>query len=142
MSNDLVKHGDGTLSLTGRKARSTREEVAAILAPMFAQFPQQKVEAATIAVYVGMLLDIPADKLRPAVLHCMETCEFLPTVAHIRKAYQAATEPGPRNDLTPEQIAQRRDISRMRLYRDPDDTPAGRRERMRRTEKWSAKYGH
>lgn len=141
MTNEIVKHGGAQLPAT-RKERSSREDVALALAPMFALFPYANITEATVAAYVEHLIDIPLEGLRDAIRTATETCEFLPTVAHIRSAYRDSTMPGPRNDLTPEQIAMRRDVSNMRLWQDPDDTPAGRRERLRRTEKWSNRYGH
>lgn len=138
MTNEIVKRQAAPLA---RKERGSREEVAIALAPMFALFPYANITEATVAAYVEHLIDIPLDGLRDAIRTATETCEFLPTVAHIRSAYRDSTMPGPRNDLTQEQIAARPRLG-YQLYRDPEDTPSGRRERLRRTEKWGNRYGH
>ncbi len=139
MTNEITKHGGKQLPAE-RKARGTREEVAMALAPMFALFPHINIGEATVAAYVEHLIDIPLDSLKDAIKVATQTAEFLPTVAHIRKAYQATSEPGPRNDLNEAQIAARPAWwEGAQLYRESD---AERMERLRRTEKWSARYGH
>ena len=51
-----------------------------------AAFPANKVESATIAVYMATLADLDAEQLRQAVLWCVTHCRFFPTVAEIREA--------------------------------------------------------
>jgi len=138
MSDEIVPYRPA-LS-TARKQRSTPEEVAIILAPLFALFGVE--EKAIQRIYVERLIDIVPDALQTAVDKAIDSCKFRPTVAELREFAGGSGEPGPRNDLTEAQIAARRNISNMQLYRDPEDTPAGRRERLRRTEKWGNRYGH
>lgn len=138
MSDEIVPYRPA-LS-TARKQRSTPEQVAIILAPLFALFGVE--EKAIQRIYVERLIDIAPDALQAAVDKAIDSCKFRPTVAELREFAQGQSEPGPRNDLTQEQIAARRDVSNMRLWQDPEDTPSGRRERLRRTEKWGNRYGH
>lgn len=118
--------------MAARKQRSTPQEVMHILKPMFAMFPQLAIGPETIAGYVDHLMDIPPQDLAAAVHQAIDSCEFLPSVAVIRKIYQDGRMPGPRNDLTLDEIAARPAIG-MRIYRDPDDTPEGRRKRLQRS---------
>lgn len=137
MSDEIVPYRPA-LS-TARKQRSAPEQVAIILAPLFALFGVE--EKAIQRIYVERLIDIAPDALQTAVDKAIDSCKFRPTVAELREFAGGNGEPGPRNDLTQEQIAARPSPG-YQLYRDPEDTPAGRRERLRRTEKWGNRYGH
>ena len=133
MSEEIVPYRAG---LARHTQRSEPEQVAIILAPMFALFA---VEKAIQRIYVERLLDIAAERLQVAVDAALYSYMFRPTIAELREFAKEAGEPGPRNDLTSEQIAARPDWTRGRLYRESD---AERHERLRRTEKWGTRYGH
>lgn len=117
MGNEIERSKRNEL---GKVVRSSRDEILDILAGMFAMF-QARMEAPTVDGYVLYLQDIPADGLRAAVARCVEDCDFVPTVAHIRKAYAAIREesgewkaPGSIH-LTQEEIA-RRPLPPTRIY--------------------------
>lgn len=124
-----------------RMERGSEEQIAILLVSLFALFPQVKVDEALVAAYVERLKIVPLDSLAQAINHCKDNCESFPAVATILKAWREQTAPGPRNDITPQQLAARPDITNRRLYHDPNDTPEGRRERLRRTAKWGFRYG-
>lgn len=143
MANEIER---ATRNEIGAVVRTSRDEVLDILAGMFAMF-QARMEGPTINGYVLHLQDIPADGLRQAVAKCIKSCEFMPTVAHIRNAYQEVRgesgewkAPGSIH-LTQEEIARRplpptriyqptqaERLAQLRKYRrDGDDIRGGRR---------------
>ena len=84
-----AKKNQPVLAANGRPVRSTREQVLKILVPMFAMFPNAKTSDMMVAQYVRLLNDISPERLQQAVDETLKTSEWLPTVAAIRKAYEA-----------------------------------------------------
>jgi len=60
-----------------------------------AAFPANKIESATIAVYMAALADLSAEQLHQAVLWCVTHCRFFPTVAEIREAVASSAPDRP-----------------------------------------------
>lgn len=137
MPNELAPyHGDPEHD----RERTPRPEVIRLLAPMFALWPQHKIPEATYHAYADRLCSLPAESLQRAILHCMDNCKSLPTVADIMDAWKQRTAPGPRTDLTVEQIVALPDWPPpdSHLYRQSDDE---RKQRLQRTKKWGYRYG-
>ena len=64
------------------------------LKQLFAAYPQTQVSEQTVAVYLKMLRDIPAEALQVAVDQSIATCKFLPTVAELRDTLHGLTQIG------------------------------------------------
>lgn len=121
--------------LATTQGESAPDQVAALLAPLFALF---QVEKEVQRIYVQHLSDIPVDRLARAIDTAIETLKFRPAVAELRDLARLCNEPGPRSEMTPEQVAALRDCTNVRVYRDPrdNDTPEGRRWRQRQMEQY------
>lgn len=120
----------------GQPVRNTFDEVAAILRPMLALYPQTPVEAETLAVYIDMLRDIEPDRLAESVRQCMSECKWLPTVADIRERYEEMRQ------VTPPRITidDRPELNpNAKLYR---ETPQERAELLKRINRRERIYGH
>ena len=58
--------------------------ISEILKYLLAAYPNANVNAATVAVYVDMLQDIPVDDLQLVAKQTIAECTFFPTVAELR----------------------------------------------------------
>lgn len=65
------------------------DEMEFVLAQLFSAYANAKVDEGTVAVYMRLLRDIPANDLQTVVDQCIAECKFLPTVAEIRDRYHA-----------------------------------------------------
>ena len=55
---------------------------------LIALFPQRPIAPDTIAAYWSILHEMESDLFRAAVDRCIHTCEWFPTIKHIREAYE------------------------------------------------------
>ena len=53
---------------------------------LLAYFPQREVSAETIAAYHDILGDMDGEVFTLAVRHCVETCDWFPTVRQLKRA--------------------------------------------------------
>jgi hypothetical protein len=61
-------------------------DFAPLMKRMIAAFPQRPISADTVAVYWEMLSDLDAPIFTQSVKRCMESCEWFPTIKHLRHA--------------------------------------------------------
>jgi len=61
-------------------------EVATLLRPLLATWPEEPFPSDRVAVYAAALADLDADLLRAAIAHCIATLRFFPKPAEIRSA--------------------------------------------------------
>ena len=71
----------------GRLVKVRAGDALAILMPLLTQYPHSGATQETLLLYVTLLRDIPPKELVAAVEKAQEDCEWLPTVAAIRKNY-------------------------------------------------------
>ncbi len=136
MTNAIVPAKRADLA-TGNQ-RSTPEQVITILAPVFALFAVE--EKIVQLIYVKTLADIAPERLQVAADRALRECRFMPKPAELRELAHEQGEPGPRNDISDEQLAARPAWWQGgRLYRESDQE---RRERLLRTKDWGHRYGH
>jgi hypothetical protein len=134
----MEKYNPPALAWNGRPIKSTDEQIASILNPMFDTYPSAKKNENMVDMYVKMLRDIDPVSLAQAVLQAMAGSEFLPTIAAIRKAYESEQRPpGPRNDVDPRTL---KDIPERTFRLDPEEDKRQRMERLRQTKGWGSKY--
>ncbi len=70
-----------------RPVRIKQLDAIAILAPMFALFPNAKMSEMAVEQYLRLLQDLSPVDLQAAIDTALEGAEWLPTVAAIRKGY-------------------------------------------------------
>lgn len=133
---EIQKASKQELAWNGKPTRSTEEEITAILAPMFAAYPNTNADDATFEIYVRMLRDIDRETLSNAVLKAMNTCKFLPTIAEIREQIESRP-PGPRNDVDPAKL---KPVPQKMHRLDPNEDRRQRMAQLRRTSKWDKYY--
>lgn len=134
--NEIEKIGSQELAWNGKPVRNTEAEVTAILAPMFALFPNTAADGSTFEIYVRMLRDVDRETLAVAVLQAMNTCKFLPTVAEIRE-FIPQRGAGPHSDVDPATLPP---IPAKMFRLDPDEDRRQRLERLRQTKGWDKYY--
>lgn len=59
-----------------------------IIKKLFSTFPNANATAATAVVYAERLSGIPDHELEAVVNQCIDTCEFLPTIAKIKEMHR------------------------------------------------------
>ena len=64
---------------------ATKHEITGILSILSASYPRFKMEKETVATYVLLLKDIPADELKIAALDCATKRDFFPSVHELRE---------------------------------------------------------
>lgn len=69
----------------------SRNRTAFVLKQLFAAYPNTQVPDGTVAIYLRLLQDIPADELQTVVDQCIASCKFLPTVAEVREQWHNLT---------------------------------------------------
>lgn len=84
-----------------------------ILKKLFATFPNGNATAATVLVYVERLSSMPVHELEAVVNQCIDTCEFLPTIAKLKEAHRQLYNPS-----SPDKAAEGW-LSVQRAMRDP-----------------------
>lgn len=144
MSDGIVKYKkqeEIEKAWNGKAIHTTKEELARVLAPMFATFPGLVMSAETFNAYYMLLGDLDPNKLAAAVIRACQAHEYptqLVTVAAIRKAYEGEQRaPGPRNDVDPAMLP---DIPRKMFRLDDDEDRRQRMERLRMTKGWDKYY--
>lgn len=130
--SEIIKYQEPERAWNGKPVRATDEQIILILRPMFAMYPQAKVNEDMSDMYVKLLRDLDPITLADAVLKAMTTCKFLPTVAEIREHIEQRT-PGPRSEVD---LSSRR-LPPAKMHRlDPDEDKRQRMERLRQTKGW------
>lgn len=69
-----------------------KRRVAHLLAPLLCAYPAAKISMETIQVYAVALSVLTEDQLQAAVLRCMRTCKFFPSIAEIMEAADEITD--------------------------------------------------
>jgi hypothetical protein len=134
----MEKYNPPALAWNGRPIKSTDEQIASILMPMFDTYPSAKRNDNMVDMYVKMLRDIDPVSLAQAVLQAMAGSEFLPTIAAIRKAHEETKRaPGPSSQS---ETSQRRFAPSKTFRLDPEEDKRQRMERLRQTRHWGDKY--
>jgi hypothetical protein len=134
--NEIERYEDIERAWNGKPVRSSDEQIILILRPMFASFPQAKVNEDMSDMYVKMLRDIDPMSLANAVLHAMEFAEFLPTIGAIRKAYEETKRTPAAASRTPQAQMEKR-IPGTMFRLDPEEDRRQRMERLRQTKNWN-----
>jgi len=70
-----------------------RTEIASLLAICSAAYPHVNVTVETATVYAEMLADLPNEDARRAVRRLLATSQFFPSIAAIREATLAVSQP-------------------------------------------------
>lgn len=84
-----------------------------LLSKLVASFPNGNATPETVLVYVERLSSIPLDELEAVVNQCIDTCEFLPTIARLKEMHRQLHNP-----TSPDNAAQGW-LSVQRAMRDP-----------------------
>ncbi len=122
------------LAFNGRPVRIKRSDCIRILTPMFAMFPNVVMSKIAIEQYVRLLRDISPDRLQATVDAALAESEWLPTVAAIRKQYEAQCQRKFQDDTPAELDDWEERYRRIEwVVRDPFETKADRLARLRRT---------
>lgn len=66
-------------------------KTASVLRQLVAAYTNTQVSDETVAIYIRLLRDIPADDLQTIVDQSIAECKFLPTVAEIRDRWHSLT---------------------------------------------------
>lgn len=138
----LEKVSKSLAAWNGRPVRSDRTQIIRALGPIFAAFPNSKLTQDEfndmLNVYVKMLEDIDPESLARAVMSALNTSEFMPTIAAIRKAYEGEQRsPGPRNDVDPRTLPP---VPTKMFRLDPEEDRRQRMMQLKRTQKWERYY--
>ena len=138
----LQKTSKPLAAWNGKPIRSSRTEIIKALAPIFAAFPNSKLTQEEfndmLNVYVQMLEDIDPESLRRAVLAALNSSEFMPTIAAIRKCHEETRQaPGPRSDVDPRQL---KPVPSTMFRLDEEEDRRQRLERLRMTQGWGKYY--
>lgn len=138
MTDEIQRVEKAEIAWSGKRVRSTREQVMLALGPIFAAFPNAKVTDELLNVYAMMLQDIKPEILSRAVVAALDVCEFFPTIAAIRARVDAMKEmPGPRSDVDPRDL---KPVPTKMFRLDPEEDRRQRMAQLRRTEKWEKYY--
>lgn len=142
MANEIeISKGEIERTYSGKRVRTSKEQLARILAPMFATFQGLSMSAETFGMYYKLLADLDPNKLEAAVMIACGAHKYptqLITVAAIREAYDGDRQaPGPRADVDPRTLP---DIP-MKMFRlKPEEDRQQRMERLRQTRNWDKHY--
>jgi hypothetical protein len=73
----------------------TKSEVSKLVYMLFSAYHSKEPQDATIELYEQLLLDLPAEPAKAAVLRLLQTSRFRPTIAEVREA-ALLVESGPK----------------------------------------------
>jgi len=65
-----------------------QDDFAPQMKRLIALFPQRAIAPETIAAYWDILGSMEADLFRASVERCIHSCEWFPTIKHLREAYE------------------------------------------------------
>jgi len=82
------ENGHALRTVDGNRIRIRRDDILVILEPLLTQFPHSGATEETLQIYAGLLRDISPVRLLAAVEKAQRECEFLPSVAAIRRNYE------------------------------------------------------
>ncbi len=136
-----LRRGEIERTYNGKRVRTSKEQLARILAPMFATFQGLSMSDETFSMYHKLLADLDPSKLEAAVMIACGAHKYptqLITVAAIREAFEGEQRaPGPRSDIDPRTLPP----VPHKMFRLPDDEDRQQRlERLRQTRKWDKLY--